>query len=100
MVFQTPPVADATYMIAGSEGSTLMSCTRPPVAAGPIERNFSESNGDCAIAVVDAATSRSDARRTGGSSGPDCGSRNYFPDGAPAKRRVGRTDPTRPRVSG
>src|SRR4051812_36672894 len=36
---------------------------RPPVAAGPIDRNLSESNGDWADAVV-ASAMRISARRT------------------------------------
>src|SRR4051812_18933189 len=57
-----PPDAAATYIVAGSRGSTSMSCTRPPVAAGPTERKRSESKGDWAASVA-ATSSEAKARR-------------------------------------
>src|SRR6188474_600627 len=43
--FQTPLLAPTTYTVAASLGSASTSCNRPPVTAGPTERNGSRSNG-------------------------------------------------------
>src|SRR5437016_3317185 len=60
-----PPDAAATYMVAGSFGSTSMSCTRPPVAAGPMERKRNESKGDWAASVAAPSRATREERMVG-----------------------------------
>src|SRR4051794_24966829 len=69
--FQMPPVADATYMVDGSRGSTSMSWMRPPVAAGPMERKCRASKGDCAESTAGRMANRKASRRgtSGGAGG-------------------------------
>jgi hypothetical protein len=41
VVFHTPPVALAMYMVVGSDSSTATSVMRPDMVAGPMNRNRS-----------------------------------------------------------
>src|SRR5690349_9797750 len=43
--FHSPPVADATMTVLGSVGSAATSCRRPPMTAGPMDRNRNSRNG-------------------------------------------------------
>src|SRR5262245_61701315 len=62
VVFQSPPVAVATYMTAGLESTTATSHTRPLMLAGPSGRATKSAYGSAAAAGVTNTMARSQVR--------------------------------------